>query len=875
MGPALAGVGRPPLRRGGPRARPTSIDTPPPDRLGVAPRRPRLQLHADRRARALPAHARARTSSTRWAGTTTGCRPSAGCRTTSTCAASRTSRTSPGSRLAMADDAARKQPPRRVSRANFIELCLALTAEDEKAFKALWQRLGLSVDWTLEYSTIDERSRRARAVELPRPLPQGPGLPGRGAHAVGRRLPDGGRAGRGRGPPAARRLPRRALRRRGRRRAFVIATTRPELLPACVGVAAHPEDERYRPLFGKRAVTPLFRVPVPIFPSELVDREKGTGILMVCTFGDATDVQWWREQGLALRQVVGRDGRLVAGRVRHARAGRASTPAAANAAYAAARGQDGREAQKAIVELLRDPAGCRGGRRPAAARRRAAAASSTRSSSTRRATARSSSSPRASGSCASSSTSRRSSRPASAIALAPRLHAPALPQLDGEPEPRLVHQPPALLRRAVPGLVPGRRRTARPTSRRRILADEDDAADRPDDATLPPGYTEAQRDQPGGFAGEADVFDTWFTSLAHAADRDRAGSATRSATGGSSRWTCGRRATRSSAPGPSTRSRRRCCTRTTIPWRHVGDLGLGARPRPQEDVEEQGQRGHARCTCSTSTAPTPCATGRSPRALGTDTAFDEKVLKVGRRLVTKLFNAGEVRARASRRPSGPVTHPLDRAFLARLRETRRRRRPRPSTSSTTRGRSTPSSAFFWSGFTDNYVELVKARARSETDAGGPRLGGGGAAARARASLLRLLRAVPALRDGGGLVVGLRARRPGARSIHRAPWPSPAEFAGARRGGRTTARPSTPRAPSSRRCGGRRARRARRSAGTSRACASRRARATPRSSRPCRADLAAAARVEGEILAAREGLATTALRGGRDRAAPKPPTPAEA
>ena len=91
----------------------------------------------------------------------------------------------------------------------------------------------------------------------------------------------------------------------------MIATTRPELLPACVGVAAHPDDERYQPLFGKRAVTPLFRAPVPIFPSALVDPEKGTGILMVCTFGDATDVQWWREQKLPLRQIIGRDGRLI------------------------------------------------------------------------------------------------------------------------------------------------------------------------------------------------------------------------------------------------------------------------------------------------------------------------------------------------------------------------------------------------------------------------------------------------------------------------------------------------------------------------------------------------------------------------------------
>src|SRR5262249_60114690 len=92
---------------------------------------------------------------------------------------------------------------------------------------------------------------------------------------------------------------------------FVIATTRPELLPACVGVAAHPGDARYRHLFGRCAVTPLFGVPVRVFPSELADPEKGTGILMVCTFGDATDVQWWREQKLPLRQVLGRDGRLV------------------------------------------------------------------------------------------------------------------------------------------------------------------------------------------------------------------------------------------------------------------------------------------------------------------------------------------------------------------------------------------------------------------------------------------------------------------------------------------------------------------------------------------------------------------------------------
>ncbi|MCP4216161.1 MAG: class I tRNA ligase family protein, partial [bacterium] len=89
-----------------------------------------------------------------------------------------------------------------------------------------------------------------------------------------------------------------------------IATTRPELLPACVGVTAHPEDSRYRHMFGKEAVTPLFGVSVPIFPSKEADQEKGTGIVMVCTFGDAADIEWWQREKLPLRQVLNSQGRF-------------------------------------------------------------------------------------------------------------------------------------------------------------------------------------------------------------------------------------------------------------------------------------------------------------------------------------------------------------------------------------------------------------------------------------------------------------------------------------------------------------------------------------------------------------------------------------
>ncbi len=206
-----------------------------------------------------------------------------------------------------------KQPV-PVSRPNFIELCARLTAEDEKVFEHLWRYLGLSVDWGMTYATIDRRAqrisqlsflrlvRRDQAYQLEAPTLWDVDFRTAVAQAE---LEDREQ------PGAYHRIRFATVAGGAGTGAFIeIDTTRPELIPACVALVAHPDDERYKPLFGTEVETPLFGVRVPVRAHALADPEKGTGVAMICTFGDLTDVVWWRELGLPVRAIIQTNGAL-------------------------------------------------------------------------------------------------------------------------------------------------------------------------------------------------------------------------------------------------------------------------------------------------------------------------------------------------------------------------------------------------------------------------------------------------------------------------------------------------------------------------------------------------------------------------------------
>lgn len=195
-------------------------------------------------------------------------------------------------------------------RADFVALCRDVVKEAEDEFRTLFKSTALSVDWRKEYQTISDDVRKLSQTSFIDLLKKGEAyrdfrptywdwvdqtaiaqaeienkeLPGTMNELEFNLVEDGS--------------------------AIVIMTTRPELLGACVAVMYHPEDPNAEKYKGKNAVTPLFGVEVPMIADEAVEREKGTGLVMCCTFGDDTDKEWWRKYKLPLRSILGKDGKI-------------------------------------------------------------------------------------------------------------------------------------------------------------------------------------------------------------------------------------------------------------------------------------------------------------------------------------------------------------------------------------------------------------------------------------------------------------------------------------------------------------------------------------------------------------------------------------
>jgi valyl-tRNA synthetase len=589
--------------------------------------------------------------------------------------------------------------PVAVSRPNFIELCARLTAEDEKAFERLWRHLGLSVDWDMTYATIGARAqrvsqraflhllRRGLAYQLDAPtlwdvdfrtaVAQAE-LEDRDVAGAYHRIRFG-RAGGG---------------------AVEIETTRPELIPACVALVAHPDDERYRPLFGTEVLTPLFGVRVPVRAHELADPDKGSGIAMICTFGDITDVTWWRELNLPVRAVIRADGTL--GPVAWGGDGWGSAdPDRAARHYGELAGLSAAKARTRIVEQLSASGDLVGDPRPITHAVKFY---------------------------------EKGDRPLEIVTsrqwfIRTMEFREALLARGRE----LEWHPPYMRARfenwtegltgdwcvsrqrffGVPFPVwypvgsDGRADYAHP-----IAADEDRLPVDPS-TDVPPGYQREDRGRPGGFVGDPDVMDTWATSSL------------------TPQIACGwmddsdlfdRTFPMDLRPQAHDIIRtwlfstvlRAHLEHDSLPWRHAAISGWVLDPdrkkmskskgnvvTPMALLEEHGSDGVRYWAAS----------GRP----GTDTAVDANQMRVGRRLAIKLLNASRF-ALSAAEPQGAVSTPVDRAMLRRLGALVDSATGDLERYDYARALQHVES-FFWR-FCDDYLELVKGRRYGEQDAAG-------------------------------------------------------------------------------------------------------------------------------------------------------------
>jgi valyl-tRNA synthetase len=588
---------------------------------------------------------------------------------------------------------------RSLSRRKFIELCDAVVEEDERAFKTLFERLGLSCDWTQTYTTVGRRARFVSQLSFLRLLEKGEAelrdaptmwdIDFQSAIAqaeVEDREKEGSfyniRFGLESGG------------------SVVIATTRPELIPACIALVAHPDDERYRSLIGTNAITPLFGAPVPIVADEGAEMDKGTGILMVCTFGDAADVAWWRDLAVPVREIIGRDGRIKPvpwGEAQWV----SNDPATAAEHHAKLSGLTINQAQREIVAALEAAGAIEG--EPKKLRRPV-------------------------------KFYEKGDRPLEFVVTRQwfvRILDKKRVLLE---QGRKVAWHPLVMQKRYEDWVEGLNQDWC-VSRQRYFGvpipvwygvGADGAIDHSNvivprkkdlpvdpSAETPDGFRPEQRGEPGGFVGDPDVFDTWGTS-----------SLTPLIVSG---WPDDEQRHRALYPN-DLRPQAHDIIRTwafytitrayledgSVPWKHAAISGFILDPDRKKMSKSKGNVVVPTETLDQFGSDAVRYWAASGR-LGWDSAWDPKVLKDGRRLATKLLNAARL-VYGYEGDAGEVTSSLDRALIGRLRATIARVTDRWDAWEHQNALGI-TETWFWSDLCDNYLELSKGRAyRSDPSA---------------------------------------------------------------------------------------------------------------------------------------------------------------